>query len=252
MNLFKYRLKCTTDNKKEYVWLEDNQPVPTLCPTNSAHSVDTSETTIVDKIDNTEVIVKEEDIKTGGHFQTKSFDISCDATSGWKEMTFSFPFSISLLSATWICKTENGGDHVQFLVSPDTIIGTITADVAASATVIDVQQSVIDNTFVGANIKLDDGTNADNVGVVISIDKTNNKITIETATTNSFLTATPTYIKQTVEMSPHIRLHGEGPIAIGESKIGGSNIPANTTLKASYNNISATAKTFTFILEYLY
>lgn len=40
MKVLKYRLWCTTDSVWEEVWTPDGDPAPTLCPTNSAHTVD--------------------------------------------------------------------------------------------------------------------------------------------------------------------------------------------------------------------
>jgi len=200
-----------------------------------------------------EVRIQEEVKKTGGHFQAQSFEVDTQSNVAWYETEFSFPMPISLLSAMWVNKISNDGDEVEFLVSPDTTTGSITAAVAIGATVIDVSQTVIDNAKVGYYLKLDDGTNIDDVGRVISIDKVNSQITIETATVNSFAVATPTLIKQTVKLVPKIMLIGDHvQISLGGSKIGGSYIPANTLLKARYNNLSGSAEKFSFILQYLY
>ena len=201
------------------------------------------------------VVIEEEspDKHTGRHYQSQSFEIAADATNGWKETTISFPYAISLLSAEWINKTENEGDEVEFLVGEDTIVGAITSDVSATDTVINVQKSVVNNVYVGAYIKLTEGGTTDNVGRILSIDKSAKQITIETATTNAFTAAGPTYVKMTVKIVPHLILVGNNvPMSIGESKIGASYIPANAVLKARYNNISAIEKTFSFVLEYLY
>ena len=69
---------------------------------------------------------------------------------------------------------------------------------------------------------------------------------------SSFTAATPTYVKQTVCMVPKIYLTGVSKFDLGMSKIGASYIPANTDIQVRYNNISATAKTFSIIIEYLY
>ena len=43
--VYKYRVWCTTDNKYEYVW---GTAVPTTCPINTGHTIDTNKTTVVD------------------------------------------------------------------------------------------------------------------------------------------------------------------------------------------------------------
>jgi len=44
----RYRLRCTTDNKYEHVWANAADAAPTLCPTDTAHTVDTAQTSIVE------------------------------------------------------------------------------------------------------------------------------------------------------------------------------------------------------------
>jgi len=199
-----------------------------------------------------EVIIQEEDTKTGGHFQESSYSITVGSGDSTKELDVSFPFPISLLAASWQNKSDFDTDSIEFEVGPGTTIGTITSNVASTDTEISVSQTVIDNTSIGYYIKLYDGTNTDDLGRVLSIDKVNNKITMETAATQAFTASTPTYIKQTVKMLPKSPLDTEGSMSAGESKIGGSYIPANTILRATYHNTAATAKKFIFFMEYLY
>jgi hypothetical protein len=249
--LNQYRVPCTTDSKDEYVWAET---APTVCPTNTAHTIDSGNIVIVDTQADNEVVIKEEETKTGGHYQAQSFSADVPASTGWSDLlSVSFPIPVNILSATCKCRSSSDKDEVEFLIGQDTTIGAITADVAASATVIDVQQSVIDNIEVGRWVSLTDGTNTDDCGRVLSIDTDNLKITVETATTNSFAAATPTYVKMTVKMAPKIELTDGHLITLGESKIGGSYVPANTTMKLRYNSLDgASGKRFSIILEYLY
>ena len=43
---YKYRLWCSTDSTWEYVWAEDTDPVPSSCPTDGGHTLDTGKTSI--------------------------------------------------------------------------------------------------------------------------------------------------------------------------------------------------------------
>lgn len=196
--------------------------------------------------------IEEEEVYTGGNYQSQSFEMSIGAGEAEKVMDISFPIPISVLSGEVTGDALYQQDDLEVFVYPDTITGTITSDVAVNDTVINVSQSVIDNVKIGFYIKLDDGTNNDDLGRCISIDKNNLKITVETASTNAYLASTPTYIKQTVKFVPHLRLPMNSRVVIGESKIGGSHLPANAILRVRYINNSATTKTFSFILEYLY
>ena len=64
--IYKYRIRCLTDNKNEFIWAESE---PVLCPINTSHSIDATKTAIVEKRDNNSFEIKEEFTPTGGHFQ---------------------------------------------------------------------------------------------------------------------------------------------------------------------------------------
>lgn len=136
------------------------------------------------------------------------------------------------------------------LIAPNTIIGTLTGNIPAGAiSGIPVSQTVIDNTAIGFCLEFVDGgsTATNNVGrviAVIAIDTDNNEITIETATTQGFTAASPTYVRQTVEMIPNY--------VIGDAKIGGSYLPANTTVRVEYTNNNGSTGYFYPKIEYLY
>lgn len=245
-----YRIRCTTDAKDEFTWSETE---PTTCPTNTAHTIDAAKTVIVDAVADNEVKIQEEQTKTGAHYQTRGIANSIPAVAEWHDFPdFSWPFPVSIFAATAYCRAEQDGDILEFLIGPDTTIGALTVDAAIGTTVLDVQQSVIDNTEVGYFIKLTDGINTDDCGRVLNVDKAGLKITVETATTNAFAAATPTYVQQTVKMLYDAEVSGGQRISLGEAKIGGSYIPANTALRLRYKNSTAAAKRFRFLMEYLY
>jgi hypothetical protein len=295
---YKYRLKCTTDNINEYWILSENDPVPTTCPTNTAHTIDSTQTTIVDTISDTQISIKEEETPTGGSFavQTLKFTATKNSISS---KSLSWPFPISALSVNFITSSEHSGDCICAFIGQNTITGAITEDVSpASAwtaqnytvgqtvtythpthgdrcytcivnTVsneiptntafwrhgleISVSSTVIANVYIGYQIKLYDGVNTDDVERVLFIDTENSKIYVETNLTNSFLVASPTYIKQTVFMFKDYDFQEPWEHEIGQSKIGGSYIPKDTIVKISYNNKSIdTDKIFIGRIEYLY
>lgn len=254
-NLNKYRLYCNDCAQYFYVWLEEELDEPSQCTTNASHTVDTSKTTIVEVERDNEILVKEETIKTGGFYQARGLAAGVPSCipGAWHDLVnFSWPIPISLLSAEAKCLSDHSGDKIEFLVAPGTTIGAVTQNIAASDDWIYVQQSVIDNIKVGRWIELVDGTNTDNCGRVLEIDSTNNRIKVETAAAHAFLASTPTYIKMTVKMIYDVELVEGHRLVIGESKIGGSYIPAGTTMVLRYQNNNGQAKRFAFIVEYLY
>jgi hypothetical protein len=197
-----------------------------------------------------EISIQEEDVKTGGHYQTQSFVIDVPAQTGWHEEDISFPFPVSLLSAEWNNLSSYEGDQINLLIAADSTIGSLSSDANSSDTELTVSQSVIDNCRVGGIVKITDGVNTDDCGRILS--KTSTTITVETALVNNYLASSPTYVKHTVEMLPESYLESVGSNMLGQTKIGGSYLPTGTVIKARYNNISGTAKKFIWWLEYLY
>lgn len=200
------------------------------------------------------VLVQEETIgqETGGHFQSRTISIDVSASIGWQEKEISFPIPIAILSGA--CCTPNNceGDKIEFLISPNTVIGAISSDVAMGDTIINVSQTVIDNIQIGFWIDITDGSNLNDLGRVIAIDKENLTITVENASSNIFQAISPTYVRQTIKMCPEFRLVPSSRFVIGESKIGASYLPANTIIKLKYYNSTTNSKTFSLMLEYLY
>ena len=287
--VYKYRVYCSTDSKYEYVW---GTTEPTTCPTNTAHTITTSKTTIIDEANPTIVEIKEESIKTGGFFKTDSIKINATANQT-SSIIITHPFDITALLVEWISEETHRGDKLSLFVGPLTF-GTITANIApASAWVtqnyvvgnivtynskvytcttntisneiptdtiywqhgfeIPVSQTVIDNVKNGWEITIKDGTNSDVIERIILIDSINNKIYVEKNLTNSFLAATPSYVDTIIYTMKNYEIGAPFKYEIGNSKIGGSHVPANTTIEIDYENLHATEnKTFIGYVEYLY
>jgi len=203
------------------------------------------------------VVIQEEPpwSDTGGTYRVQSYEIVVDQAQGtWKDYDITFPYPVSLFSAEWFNKVENDGDIVQCVAAPDTVIGAITSDVSIDDNVIDVSETVMTYAARGTALALDDGVNYCNLGEIINIDYENSQVTTTYLADNNFLASTPTYVKQSVFMMPHMYLTGVGRIDIGKDAVGGSYLPANTIFRIRYQNNEGTTtnKIFSFILEYKY
>lgn len=199
-----------------------------------------------------QVLVKEEDIKTGGHFQVKTIHVTA-AANETKLHDISWPHDVNILSVSLYSTADMVGDKVSALIAPNTTIGAITADVATTDTTFTVQSSVVQNIRIGYLVTITDLTNTDECGVVTAIDLGAFTITVETAPTNAYLAATPTYIQMTVQMMVQHEMPGfDFVLILGESKIGASHIPANTTVRIKYENSTAAQKDLIACVEYLY
>jgi len=198
------------------------------------------------------VIEEEGEQKTGKRFQASTFDVPIEAgTAG--AMTckeFTYPIPICILAAQISPSAYCVGDWWELHVAPDTVIGSLASDVTAGDTEIFVSQTVLDNTAVGYFLKLADGTNTDDLGRVIEV--RGSSVVVETAAVNGFAAATPTYVKQTIKMIYDYKIFQADRITIGESKVGGSYVPAGTVLRVCYTNETTGAKEFNAKVEYLY
>ncbi len=244
--IYKYRVYCTTAAKYEYIW---DDVAPTTCPANPAHSIDSSKTTIVDRRSQTVVEIKEETTPTGGFFICETLPVSI-AANQTATFPYTWPIPITVLMVGFTSTGDNEGDILSLSVAPDTTIGTLTANIGTGVSTIDVSQTVIDNIKVGFHVTITDGTNTNQLGRCLIINKAAKTIAIETATTNSF--NANSLIKITIYMMKNYTIGPAWEYEIGTSKIGGSYVPAGRTVKVVYENKTNAAKTLNPRVEYLY
>lgn len=251
-NLYKYRYTCSTEGEYIYEWREESEGVPTQCKNDPAHSIDASSITIIETQEDNEFKIQEEEIKTGGHFQTRMFKLTA-SPNGWTELDLTWDHPVSILDAEFITTSDMTDDELQVVIAPNTIIGAITAAVSSSDTILTVQQSVIDNIQVGYGVNITDLTNSDDLGVVTAIDKVNLQITVSVAATQSFSPATPTYVRMSPYMAREYIIGHAGRYTIGQGKIGGSYLPAGKIMRIRYNNKHASETRYFYAeLDYLY
>lgn len=249
--LYKYTFVCSTENAEKNVWRRDDEPVPTKCPDDTSHTINTSTLRITDKVSKEVVKIQEETVPTGGNFKcrSESIDILPNET---KIVDRTFPFNISALAIEFNSDADNQGDNLELIVGPNTIIGAITSPVNIGDNVINVNSTVVENLNVGFKINLFNGSITENLGFVIAIDKDNLTITTQNTSTQSFSHLTPTYIRMSVYVIEDYVIGKSGRWEIGGNKIGGSFVPANVIIRIVYYNNSGVSKNFTAQLEYLY
>lgn len=250
MSIKHWRIYCETESDWTYGYLHEDTGNPTSCFTDPGHTINSNSCQELDTVSDTQVIIKEESTPTGGHFKAKGYKMTCPV--GSSNYDYSYPHPISALSITLPTTSDHTDDQIEVQVGPDTTIGTITADVSASDTVITVSQSVIDNIDKGFYVTLDDGTNTDDLGLVTSIDYNLLTITVQTAATKAFASATPTYVKITVKVIDDFTIGPAQRYELGKDKIGGSYVPTNTIVRVKYTNNGSSTKDFYCVIEMLY
>lgn len=250
--LNKYRVSCTSGDGFQFKW---DTEAPTVCPLNSAHPIDASLTTIVDTVSSRVVTVKEEIVPTQGYYKLNGYHQTIPAGSPGAVTTFShsWPFQVSILNAWFIPKTDQVGDYVDVTVAPNTVIGYIGAPITSGDTTIVVSTTVLQNLAIGFHVNITDGVNLNELGRVIAINPTNSTITVETATTNSFSPASPTYVRMNVRFIEGLTINVAGVrYVVAEKKQGGKGLPPNVPMTVLYHNQDGQAKTFCYNLEYMF
>lgn len=286
MELYKYRIWCNDESIYKYVWDEEE---PIICPSNDTHTIDISSITIIDELTDTTVTIKEESVHTGGHFQASTIRVDALANQTTSK-SISWEIPISALSVEFVTEENHRGDVFDMSVAKNTTVGIITSDIIARSSwqdqnytlgnevffeqknyvcildtvsnedptnamhwskihnVINVSQSVIDNVSLGYYVTI----GSDSLGYITNIDSENSQITTQYASENPYLASSPSYIQITIYIVHQNEIMTPWQHIIGESKIGGSHIPANTEITVDYHNKSNVDKILVGKVEYLY
>ncbi len=270
-NLLHYRLRCTIEQEWKYWWLSEDDAAPTTCPTDAAHAVESGSVSIIGRKDDGRVTAKIEEEKvgqeTGGNYAAET--IAWDAVPGisYKSVTTLLP--IAMLTAALETRGLNDGDEIGLEIGPNTPVGALPADLAASTKTIPLpatmkaawQAGVI---WAGLVIHLVDGDNDDCFGILLDVDEDADTFTTSMGSENVFLAASPTLIKVTATMSPGVlgagtnnkgwvefKAHGFLE-EFGDAKIGGTRIDAGKEVRCRYNNKGQANVRVVIRLEYLY
>ena len=242
VSLYKYRIYCQTEQVYTYVWGEST---PLACPINSSHTISSSTITILDEVSEKIVAIKQESVKTGGNFKIKGFSHICPANST-TIFPVSWPFNITVMNVRIYSEISQVGDTVNAIVSPDTIVGTLTSSCSSGVTTVSVNSTAVMYSCIGFFCKV--GT--EDLGMILSIDSINSTISFQNPTSVEYTTGT--YYKIETKMIENYPLGMVGESIIGESNIGGTHLPANTITNVIYTNNSNTQKIHKYCVEYLY
>ena len=292
--IYDWKFFCTTENLNKNILKYDYEAPPSVCPTDTTHTIDTTSLRIVNIIDQNLVTIKEESTPTGGYFTSTSIKFDAIGSTITNKNVY-FPMPISALSIEFVTNETQTGDQISLMVDPLRTIGVLTANITTLAPswtlqnyvindqiffydrnyvcikntinneepcnftywkpdpfTIHVSNTVVNNISLGFDVNLYDGINNIDVLRVCSIDKSNNIITIEGAPTVTLSASSPTYVRRNVYMLRKNEIGNSWTNIIGESKIGGSYIPANVVIRIEYVNRSTLTKSIIGRVEYLY
>jgi hypothetical protein len=245
-----WRIYCNTEQANVYGILLEGQGQPTQCFNDPAHEINPESILQTDRFSKTEVVIKEEDTPTGGHFKAVSYEMICPP--GKSTHDFSFPFAISALTTRFNASAPHQGDTVELSVAPDVNVGFLTQAVSSGVREFIVSSTAAAYLKLGFYMKLSDGVNTDNLGRIIHVNKNTNTIRTEFTTTHPFGVSPITFVKMTIKPIDDFKIGFPGSYVIGTGKIGGSYIPANFTIRIEYTNIHDTTINFYPMVEFLY
>ena len=243
-----WRIYCNTESQWTYGYLDDTQGTPTTCFTDSSHTVNpdsyqnVSETSLIIP----HVKIQEEYIETGGNYRLEGFKMTCPANQVTTKVV-TWKTQLSIISSQYVGKSEWEGCIVDAIVGPETIVGTITGNVASGIAIIPVSLTVIQNAVIGYEFLI----NSDLIGEICSIDSVNSTVTIGTNTTTSYTSGALAKLQnrtiKNYEMSPTNLLY-----TLGVNTVGGSPLAPNTPVHVIFNNTTNNEIIFRFQVEYLY
>jgi hypothetical protein len=164
--------------------------------------------------------------------------------------TLTYPFPVTVLSATVQTAEENRGDFLSWYVSHNTVVGVVTSAVTAGTTVLPVSSTVVSMCFIGMKITLFDATHTDVMGFIVGISTENSTVTVSVAPTHDF--AAGSYIRISVVYLDNVEIGHPLQMDLGQAKITGTYVPANTLLTCVYDNRSGGEKRIVGNFEFLY
>jgi hypothetical protein len=247
MSVIKWRVYCITESAWSYGYLEEGIE-PSKCFNNDSHTINENSYQEEEKISNMNVNVIEEIVPTGGNYKAMGYKFVNVAGENIHE--YSYPYKITGLRISFCSSEQNRDDTMELSIAPNSTIGTITAGVSISDTVLTVSSDVLDEIMVGYYVNLMDNTNNDNLGVVVAVNKINSTITVKNGAVHAF--SIGSLIKMTVKMVENYTFGYEGRMTLGDCKIGGSHLRKNCKVIVKYVNNKQTTVNFYPIIEFLY
>lgn len=245
-----YKIYCTTENIYVSGW---GVVSPTTCYHNNTHTVNPNSVQIIDTISSNTFSVKEDKIEVSRNTTVYSISILDIAPGETKSVTYTFPIPVSLYSFIITPDATNKGDIYSIIAAENTTLGLIVADLAINDTSLIAPTAFLLYATVGYHVSITDGTNTQDLGLVLTKDMETGVITFQNPIQYIFL-ASNTLIRMTIKVLNQIRIGGAGVYKFFDDVIGGAPIPAATIAKFTYtnNSIAGDNKELTVYLSCLY
>lgn len=233
-----YRVFCKTENAYQYVWKDT---FPTICPNNNTHLIDTDTVSIIDTVSQAAVEVVQQ-TGTGGNYTCQSFCFDIPANSTITKQ-YSWPYPVSISTMHFTSDATQTGDLISGIISPNTVIGFLAADLPATGTVLSVTPSVAQNAITGTLATVSDGTNSVDLGSFYNINTSNNTVCVQSAAKIGFAAAAPTKVMMSFQ-NISLEIGQPGFYTFGSQQLKGASMPANAIMQISYTNRGEVDKRF--------
>lgn len=241
----KYRIYCETEQEYQYTW---DETLPTTCPTNAEHSIDSSTITIIDTVDTAAVNINQEFVPTGGFYRAESKKVTVSGLST-EIFDYVWPYQLSVLTITLYSGVENEGDILNGYMAPDTVVGVLTENADTNDTVLHVNSTVIQYINIGFRVSVNNGSFID-LGECVAINKENNTITLENAISSNYTSGLPIAI--TVNFVKDFILRDNTIYELARKTIGGSSVAPGKVVRVKYTNNTVATKNFYFTFDCFY
>ena len=225
----RYKVYCPTTQSYYYTY---SDTPPETNPNNSSLQVDPNRTQLIHSFN------------IGKFYMYEGKTISIPPQS---EFTYDYVFDQDVRIMGMVVYTEDvhKGDEIDFILNPDTIIGTLTQDTTQGSNTYNVSESVVSNVQKGMYIS----TPEDCFGKIINIDVLNQRITTDSNCTGTCIAGTPLKIRQYFVKSYPLNTNGKHSIGYSPSE---KFFPAGTRLRLVYKNYLSIGKNLLLAFEYEY
>lgn len=291
MSTVKYwRIYCATSDTYEYVWSETT---PTKCPTDTAHTIGAITEVNKFEVVGTVKVQEENIPTGGNFQCTTIKMVAAANSVGESSISWPYPITalsvtfasdadqkgdiinmygaknkiVGIITSTvsaqsaWVSQNYVLNDRVLYNNKVyKCILSTIANESPANPlhwvyepVVINVSSTVTQYVNKGYYIDLFNGLTTEGLGRVIEIGSGTITVELAPSTTWTYNALAPIYVRMSVYLIKDFELSIPWQHVIGESKIGGSYVPANTLITATYQNTgNSGTRELVGSVEYLY
>lgn len=245
-----YKVYCSNEQQYFTFW---NKTIPTNCPNDYRHKIDAAETIKLDtrNLEIQPVYIQQEGSATNGSYRYKCIKFNCNS-NGETEHDIIFPYPVTILQAETQTNETHRGDKLDlYFVTSNNILGTLSSNLPVGDSNLFVSNSVVNNMANGFECIITNGSNTENLGEVINVCPHSNLISTEYCSSNEY--NANSYIKYRLPIIEDMWITDPRTYTVGQKKITGSSLPANTYLQMHYSNSSPNSnKELIVSLEYMY